>query len=267
MLRLKIHLIYFSVSFLLTTPLLADTAIDASIKMLFFNYEEFDQSSASLNKETGLIPGLSLSLSKTPGDFTSLISVELFDGQVDYNGQTQSGVPHVTATNETLHRIFYKLNWSPENNNSSIYGKVAWQQWDRNILPANNISRLFEQYQWWTFELGFSATLFEKNSDKWLLEFGVSKVNNGSIKIDLNPQGYGQPKLELGDGEGLSAAIIYQHKLTDRNKIGLSLYHQRWTFGRSNTKSISNGFTSFDITEPRSISNHSIASFNYGFYF
>ena len=258
---------YFFICYFPTLPLLAETTVDASIKALRFDYEEFDQSGTSLNRETGFIPGISLYISKTKGELTSLISVELYDGQVNYDGQTQSGTPHLTNTDETLHRVLYKLNWSPENNNSSIYGKVAWQQWDRNILPANNISGLFEQYQWWAFELGFLATLFESNSDKWQFEFGVSKINNGTINIDLNQQGFGQPELELGDGNGVSVALIYQHKLSDRNKIGLSLLHQRWTFGRSNTQTISNGTLSFDIVEPRSVSNHSIISFNYGHYF
>ncbi|NOQ90962.1 MAG: hypothetical protein GQ549_08470, partial [Gammaproteobacteria bacterium] len=155
---------------------------------------------------------------------------------------------------------------------SSVYGKIAWQQWDRNILPANNVSGLFEQYQWWAFEIGFLATLFENNSDNWLIEFGVSKINNGTIKIDFKPFGSGEPELELGNGNGFSAALIYQHKLTDRSKIGLSLHHQRWTFGRSNTEEITDGFKICgslicDIVEPRSVSNHSILSVNYGYYF
>ena len=173
----------------------------------------------------------------------------------------------MTNTDETLYRLFYKLNWSPENNNNSIYGKIAWQQWDRNILPANNVSGLFEQYQWWAFEIGLLATLFENNTNKWQLEFGVSKIDNGTIEIDLIKQGLGQPKLDLGDGQGVTAALIYQYMLTDKNRINLSVQHQRWTFGRSNTLSISNEIKSGEIYEPRSISNHSILSINYGYYF
>ncbi|MCK5663855.1 MAG: hypothetical protein KAI17_10230, partial [Thiotrichaceae bacterium] len=158
----------------------------------------------------------------------------------------------------------YKLNWSKENNSSSLYGKIAWQQWDRTILPANNVSGLFEQYQWWTFEIGLLATLFEDATNKWQFEFGISKVDHGTIEIDLIKQGYGQPILELGNGQGMSAALIYQHILTEKNRISLSIRHQRWSFGRSNTQSISNGVNIIDITEPRS---HSILSINYGYYF
>lgn len=267
MLRLKIYPVCFAISFLLATPLLADTSIDASIKILHFDYEEFDEPGVSLNKETGFIPGFSIAASKKLSHFSNTVSFEAYDGQVNYDGQTQSGAPHMTNTNETLNRIFYKLNWSAENNNSSIYGKIAWQQWDRNILPANKVSGLFEQYQWWAFEIGLLATLFENNTNKWQLEFGASKIDNGTIEIDLIKHGFGRPKLELGDGHGLTAALIYQHMLTDKNRISLRVQHQRWTFGRSNTLSISNGFDIIHITEPRSVSNHSILSVNYGYYF
>lgn len=251
----------------MATPLLADVEIDASIKILHFDYEEFDQSGASFNKETGNIPGLSITASKKLSNFINTVSFEVYDGRVDYDGQTQSGAPHMTSTDETLHRIFYKLNWSPENDNNSIYGKVSWQQWDRNILPANNVSGLFEQYEWRAFEVGLLATLSENNTDKWQFEFGVSKTDSGTIEIDLIKQGFGQPKLNLGDGHGMTAALIYQRILSEKNRLSLSIQHQRWTFGRSNTLSISDGFTAFDITEPRSVSKHSILAVNYSYSF
>lgn len=250
-----------------TESLLAEINIDASIRTLYFNYEEFDQSGASFNKETGFIPGFSIAASKKQNNFTNTLSFESYDGQVDYDGQTQLGTPHITNTDETLNRVFYKLSWSPENNAHFIYGKIAWQQWDRDILPANNVSGLFEQYEWRAIEVGFLATLFEKNANQWLFEFGISKISNGTIEIDLTDQGFGQPKLELGDGHGFTAALIYQHMITDSNSISLSARHQRWTFGRSNTESISNGFTTIEITEPRSESNHSILSISYSHYF
>ena len=257
----------FFICFFPALPLLAETKIDASAKLLNFNYEEFDQSGQSLDKETGIIPGLSITASKTLNNYTNTIGFEAYNGQVDYDGHTQSGTPHTTITDEKLYQLFYKLNWSPADNNSSIYGRVAWQQWDRNILPANNISGLFEQYQWWTFEAGLLATIFENDINKLQLEFGVSKISNGTIKIDLDAQGFGQPELNLGNGSGISAALIFMHNLTNRDNFGLSLEHRYWTFGRSNSKTISNGLDTITITEPRSVSNHTIVSIIYRHYF
>lgn len=258
---------YFCICYLPAPALLADTVVDASLKALHFDYEEFDQSGATFNKETGVIPGFSIAASKKLNHFTNTLSFESYDGEVDYDGQLQSGAPHMTQTQETLNRVLYKLNWSPNNNNNSIFGKIAWQQWDRNILPTNSVSGLFEQYEWWAIEIGFLATIYENNTSRWQFELGISKIDNGTIEIDLIDQGFGQPKLELGDGQGVAAQLIYRHTFMSSNALSISLQHQRWTFGRSNTESISNGFNTFEITEPRSESNHSILSFNYHHYF
>ena len=263
---LKINF-YFIVFYLPALPLLADTMIEASARMLIFNYEEFDTSGQSLDKETGYIPGFSISTSKTLSYYTNTISFEVYDGQVDYDGLTQSGAPHTTTTAETLHRLSYKLNWSPTANNSSIYTKVAWQQWDRYIFPANNISGLFEQYQWWVFEAGLSATLFENDIDKWQLELGASKISNGTIKIDLEPQGFGQQQLKLGNGSGISVALKYQHNITNKNSIGLSMEYQYLSLDRSNSKTISNGLNTITITEPRSVSKHISLAIYYRYHF
>ena len=267
MLSIKNRTLCFVILFFLTRPLLADTTIVASIKILYFDYEEFDLSGATFNKETGVIPGFSVAALKKLNHFTNTLSFEAYDGEVDYDGQLQSGAPHMTQTQETLNRIFYKLNWSPNDNNNSIFGKIAWQQWDRNILPTNNVSGLFERYEWWALEIGFLTTFYENNTSRWQFELGISKIGNGTIEIDLIDQGLGQPKLELGDGHGVTAQLIYQHTFMSSNVLSLGLQHQYWTFGRSNTESITDGFKTFDITEPRSESNHSILSFNYHHYF
>jgi hypothetical protein len=248
-------------------PVQADIAIDVSASLLNFHYEEFDQSGESFNKETGIIPGLSIATSKTLNRFTNTISVEAYNGQVDYEGQTQVGAPHTTNTDETLYRLFYKLSWSPEENRFSLYGRVAWQQWNRDILSSNNVSGLFEKYRWWAYEAGISATLFKSEAAKWQFELGASKISNGTIEVDLQRLGYGEPVLNLGDGHGISADLKYQHQITNRDDIGLNIEHRYWTFGRSNSKTLSNNIDTITITEPRSVTHHTIVSVNYAHYF
>ncbi len=255
------------INLFLAAPLLADDAIEVSARLLSFNYEEFDQQGQSLNKENGLIPGLTIATSRTNNNFTGTAAAEVADGQVAYDGQTQSGAPHNTDTNERLYRLFYQLGWSPENSESSLYGKLAWQQWDRDILPNDNVAGLFEQYQWWSFELGFLVSIYKEHSNSWLLDIGISTINHGTIEVDLNAFGYGKPELDLGDGTGATLALIYQRKINSNSHLGFSLRQQRWSFGRSNTKTVSNGISSINIAEPRSISQHSMLSVDYTYNF
>jgi hypothetical protein len=251
----------------LAFPAAAETVIDASIKLLDFDYEEFDQSGDSFNRENGIIPGLSLSISNIQQGFTNSIAIESFDGTVDYDGQTQSGTPHTTETDETLLRMFYRLDWSPQNSRHSVYGKIAWQQWDRDIQPANNVDGLFEQYSWWAYEAGLSINTPIDINNLLQFELGIVKIDNGEIEIDLNDYGFGRPVLYLGDGNGFNASIRFQHTLINNNRISLGLLHQRWKFGKSNSKIISNGLETFEIYEPRSESKHTIASLDFIFVF
>lgn len=251
----------------LSTPVLAENTIAVAARLLDFNYEEFDESDESFNKETGIIPGFSISTSGTLHNFTNTFSVELYSGDADYDGQTQAGTPHMTTTNETQYRLFYMLDWSPETISSSLYGKIIWQQWDRDIAPANIVSGLYEQYRWWAFEAGILTTLYESELGSWQFELGASTVSNGTVKIDLEAYGYGQPTLDLGTGSGFSAALKYQHQMPNRDGIGLSLEYRYWTFGRSNTETISNSFSSITITEPRSVTKQAILSVFYVHYF
>lgn len=251
------------ISILYSSSLLAELIVEASIKALHFNYEEFDQSGKSFNEEDGVIPGLSLVISGTTNQFTNSIGFEAYDGRVDYDGMTQSGIPLTSKTDETLYRLFYRLDWSPENHAVTLYGKTAWQQWDRDIQSTGITSSLFERYQWWTLEAGAVVPLFTDDIDSWQFEFGILNTTGGTIEIDLSRQGFGKPVLNLGSGSGLTTTILYQRKLTGRSELGLNLQYQHWKFGRSNTETISNNVININITEPRSVSQHTTLSLNY----
>ncbi len=241
--------------------------LEASIKSLYFNYEEFDLSGDTFNEENGSIPGISLTIFKTANNFTNSFSFESYGGRVDYDGMTQSGAPLKSKTDETLYRLFYRVDWSPEEFDNTLYGKILWQRWDRNILPTTISSSLFEQYQWWVLELGFTLPVYRYQTSFWLFEFGILKTTHGTIEIDLSRQTFGKPELSLGSGSGLNTSLIYQYTINTRNQIGFSLQYQHWEFSRSNTQSISNGIITFDITEPESESDHTTLSINYQYHF
>ncbi len=266
--RMKIKLV-LTLCLVCALPLQADTTIKQSINLLNFNYEEFDESGNSYNTEKGVIPGISISilLSGDTSNYTHSAGFEAYNGLVDYEGETQAGLPHTTDTDEAIYRLFYKLNWLPKSYNTSLYGKITWQQWDRDILPTRTVFGLFEQYQWWAYELGFSVPLYEDDLHTWLFDLGATRTNNGTIVIDLSRHGFGKPELNLSNGSGFSAALHYKYTISARSGIEFNLQHQRWTFGRSNTKTISNGRILINITEPRSVSNYSLVSLTYRYHF
>lgn len=237
--------------------------IGASADLMYFNYEEFDTTGTSLNSETGFLPGLTLSASQPYKAIHNTVKFSIYGGQVDYNGQTQSGQPHQTNTDESIYRILYKISWSPENYQSIFYARTYWQQWDRNILSNKGVSGLFERYQWWSLEAGIQASIYKHDRHDVLFELGLLKTTNGTIKIDLNNSGYGTPVLDLGDSIGLNSALNYQIKLRQNSDLQFGFRYTTWRFGRSNTRTLSNGSTVITVVEPESITHQVTATINY----
>ncbi|MBT8128790.1 MAG: hypothetical protein KJP10_02280 [Gammaproteobacteria bacterium] len=232
-------------------------------ELLYFDYEETDINGNLLNQETGLIPGLSLTAAKAFDSLNNTFKISAHDGQVDYDGQTQSGQPHETTTEETIYRMLYKLSWSPASSQSALYGEAGWHQWDRDIQPTNGVLGLFERYQWWSLEAGIQLPFIKNDSQDLSLQLGMLTTFNGTIMIDLTEAGYGNHTLDLGDDFGFSGELNYRYRQASNSSLQLGLQVKTWDFGRSNSKTITNGSQFISITEPDSTSVQTTLSASY----
>ena len=232
-------------------------------EMMYFDYEETDISGNLLNQETGFIPGLSLSAAQAFYNINNTFKISAYDGQVDYDGQTQSGQPHETTTEETIYRMLYKLSWSPASSQSALYGEAGWQQWDRDIHPTNGVLGLFERYQWWSLEAGVQLPFIKNESQDLSLQLGMLTTFNGTIMIDLTEAGYGNHTLDLGDDFGFTGELRYRYRQARHSSLQLGLQVRTWDLGRSNSKTITNGSRFISITEPDSTSVQATLSASY----
>jgi len=221
-------------------------------ELMNFDYKETDTSGNTINQETGFIPGLTIAGSQPYRNIENSVELSLYDGQVDYDGRTSLGQPHQTTTAETIFRLLYRLGWSPRDTKGAFYGKVYWQQWDRDIQPNNNVLGLFERYRWWTFEAGVQLPFVKEQGRNLFLELGILATNNGTIMVDLTDQGFGNHTLDLGDGYGLSGELKYEIMQANNSSFQFGVQIKSWEFGRSNSKTISNGINVNIITEPDS---------------
>ena len=233
----------------------------------YFDYEEFGASDQSLNHETGLIPGLRIAAGVPSFGIDHTLEFGVWGGEVEYDGRTQSGQPHHTVTDDVIYRLLYRFDWRPRDPKGSLYAKIYWQNWDRDIQPANSVSGLFERYQWWTFEAGLRAVPWQQQNRSLAFELGVLQTNHGVIMIDLSDQGFGTPTLNLADGLGATAAVEYAIELASHNQLHFYLSCTTWKFGRSNSKAVTNGTSTIIITEPDSVSNQITLSIGYVFGF
>ena len=226
--------------------------LEAAAELMYFDYEETGIAGDTLNQETGYIPGFSIGASRPWLNTDHSIEFSLYGGSVDYDGQTQSGQPHQTTTEQTIYRFLYRLGWSPQDTDGGFYGEIYWQQWDRDIQPNNGVSGLFERYQWWSIEAGVEVPLVRKNRHDLLLELGVLTTFNGTLLVDLSSAGYGEPLLDLGNGAGFASELRYAFNQNDSGSFHFGIAYKTWEFGRSNSVTVSNGIDFITITEPDS---------------
>ena len=246
---------------LLLTDVLASTpaaAVDVTggAGLLYFDYQEFGTNGASLSHETGIIPGMSLGARQRAFGLEHAIAFTAWHGEVDYHGRTQAGVPHDTNTDQTIYDIRYRMDWRFRDSGNGLYGGLGWQNWDRDIQPAHGVSGLSERYRWWSLEAGLHADVYKAGRHTLFMEFGLLATTGGTIKIDLRENGYGYPSLDLGDGTGFTARAGWTRQLSDNASLSMLFDYSRWEFGRSNSRSISDGINVITITEPESRSKH-----------
>ena len=229
-------------------------AADLSIagELMYFDYEETDLDGSTLNTETGFIPGVSVAVSSPHRRIIHSLEFSLYSGDVNYDGQTQAGVPHQTTTEQTIYRLQYRFSGSLESTDADLYGKIYWQQWDRDIQPNAGVFGLFERYRWWSIEAGVEVPLMRKDRQDLLLELGALATLNGTILVDLSDAGFGEPVLDLGSGIGFSGEIRYEIMQSNNSSLHFGVSYRTWEFGRSNSAIITDGINTFVITEPDS---------------
>jgi hypothetical protein len=229
----------------------------------YIDYQEFELDGSSLNHETGFIPGIRLSAAhKHHALWTSLDY-----GDVNYDGQLQSGVPHTTDTSYILVSGGYEYAYTLDQYQAiNFLAGVSSHRWQRHILPNNGIQGANAVYEWQQLHAGIRyrpESLFNLP-----LEFGLSftKTLNGTVDINLNNIGFGSPQLVLGDEYGFQTGIRYYREISRQLSVGILLESSRWEFGRSQSKSFSNGINNITIAEPRSVSWHTSlgVEFKYG---
>lgn len=131
-----------------------------------FTWKEFNDSGARLLKESGPLVGAGMSYAYHDENFTILRSRgELFGSRVDYDGQTQSGVPVVTKTGYFGFKVegdFGKKFMVGAHSSLEPFGGVGYRWWIRDIrngtdVLGNPVSGYREVWQSLYLRLGVRA--------------------------------------------------------------------------------------------------------------
>lgn len=238
----------------------AKPTLRVSPGIIDFHYEEFDTDTSpfnptTLDKESGIIPGISFAL--IDRQFT--LGTDIFNGNVYYDGQTQTGIPHTTRTDESLYNLYFRYdflnNFSKDSFHHNYFISLNYHLWKRDIKANNGVSGLYEKYRWG--ELEFGINMSEEYSANKIINFELAgfKTFNGNIVVDLTAFDFPIPQLNLGDKFGIRSLVSLETNINSSLKAGIGVEYKYWGFGKSNIETISNGVLSGPIFEPESKSN------------
>jgi hypothetical protein len=226
-----------------------------------FRWEEFDGDQRLL-KETGprLVVGFTLD-NLTQGDQANPYSVEarVYLGVVDYDGQTQSGVPLTTDVNyfgvnaEVMSGL--RLAGSMR---MDLLGGLGVDTWTRDLQDGVTANGLVAQgYQENYFILygklgpGF---LFQSETRRAYLQFGLKYPLYTYERAYLSNIGF-DSDVDLSPGRQLSGYAKWQMNWgteTDKPRFGVSIYYDSFRFSASDSKTVSGGGVLYSVHQPES---------------
>lgn len=257
---------YFYPIFLtLSLNLSAETQFSIAPSLLFFDYTEFGFDDNVLNNEAGAILGIQSKLKTRINDQLKLeLTLDNYDGNVDYSGYSQQGTAINTNTDETLLRYGLRVT-TPLHNNTDIFLSTTSHQWKRNIHGTGSILGIFEKYEWQEISLGVKTQFWTKPQNSWFAEAAVLKIIKPKMYIDLSSADYGSTNLNLGAETGVRFQLSWLNTSLKQKNYGFNVFYEAWDFGVSESNTTKGGATSISVYEPRSETQHFGIQFLLGF--
>lgn len=220
-----------------------------------FGYKEFSDQNTLLDREDGLIPGISGAYSRQTGKYSLDINFSYLKGNVVYDGQTQGGIPLKTKTNEQITDTSISLGILDAlklAKPSTLYFGFGYREWRRDILPTGTVLGLFETYHWYYGFIGGMVELLKNEKLTLWLDGRLTRPMNPIMRVCLS--GFDCADLNLGVNTSGRVSLPIHYQLYPNNKLIIEPYFESWDFGRSpgEALTINGALTGAVILEPRS---------------
>ncbi len=204
--------------------------------MMRFNYAEYkDDGITTWNRERGVIPGLSFRFAQRRNAWEWEGTANYHYGRVDYTGQTNTGAPHSTFTNEEVFDVALRLGrWYEGSYPIMPYAGLGYRIWDRDILPTGSVSGLFESYRWNYAWLGAKIVAYQQGASKLMLDIGWIRPIDPVMDIS---GAYGNPK-NLSDA---FRKFVEYDKRDDSNTVAAYIDHEYRTIQNIRTPKAEGG--------------------------
>lgn len=180
-----------------------DISFGISPSLDYIFYREFSETGETLNTETGLLPGLTLSVhSGLPNHFSVSANVYYGSSIIQYDGQLQNGQPY--NTDSKMKKTHFQFGFNKSFNQHIVGVFLGSDKWDRHILSRNNIAQLSEYYAW--DSIGVKHCF---DAEDLKIETSISRLFNAGLDVDLTEQGYGVVHAAMPDGTAASIATSF----------------------------------------------------------
>lgn len=235
---------------LLLTPALRD-----------FAYKEFDAGGELLDREDGVVPGVILGVSREWRDLHLVVDFSHYGGDVDYDGQTQSGIPITTQTNAQFSSISFRAERRERTTTGRAYGTyvgLGYTRWVRDIESTRTaggtfVQGLLETYTWWTAEVGARVALYQAGSATWQLDARFLYTLYPSVEVDSHGL-FDRVTLEPEGRPGFRVALPWEYGAKGQaTRFIAEPWIEYFEFGESDPETITTGGVPVGTAlEPRS---------------
>lgn len=214
---------------------------------MYFDYREYNGEEILLDKETGPMPGLHLGGALHWDNWYSELVYEYHLGAVDYDGQTQNGVPLTTETEEDIVDLSFIVGryfGNASRYRSALYGGLGYHYWERNILPTGTVAGLLETYKWSYALLGVKLSFLKSEKNGLLLDIRLRRMLDATMDIDflgfvdINGNQWDNTTLNLGEDWSYRVGLPYVLSLSQNASLTIEPYISTWFIQRSNTQEL-----------------------------
>lgn len=244
--------------------------ISLGLSLLDMNYKEFKDNGFLLDREDGLLPGMTGQLTYYGKNLDSVFLASYHASDIHYDGHTQPGLlPVQTRTDTDIVDIQYRLS-EKAIEPYRFYGGLGYRYWRRSIRPTivdnggvpEAVAGLLEHYDWFYGMLGVNSSFYKKGNSELAFDFRVTHMLKANMEIDfLGYNGYDNKTLDLGKKTNIRIALPWRFKSEKSSVWLIEPYFEQWDIGKSNTVNLTvngsvvtgcPGSTPCGVLEPRS---------------
>jgi len=232
-----------------------------AVGLMNFDLREFNRQDDELVQESGWLPGVEATVSAEMDQLTAHLRAAYYAGDIDYDGQTQSGAAIESSSDQKIQDISalaaYRLPFT-STPRTSLYAGGGYRHWQRDIQSVGSISGLDETYRWWSAQTGLNLE-WRRGANLWVLDGRLTRTLNPRVEVDF-PHTFDSADLDLGERWGWITELAWRHRLSPRLSAGLKAFYESWDLGKSGLETLTvNGAPAGSVFQPR------IENRNYGF--